>query len=86
MKVIGVGANNGRIVELTNEELVALVVRDPFDDPYAGIPVGAEVNILSRLAPTLKFEQHALSGDRMVEHLRHLADCLESGFSELRKR
>jgi hypothetical protein len=82
MKIIGNANERGFIVEISREEMEALYVR-PFSNPNAQI--GDEVDVLSRLRPTLKFEQDALSAAHMVAHLREMAAHLEKGFASLRE-
>ncbi len=84
MKVIGRGAYGGRgfIVELSREEMSALHVQSW--DMDGEVPVGTEIDVLTRLRPTLKFEESALAGPHMVGRLREMADELEKGLAALR--
>lgn len=81
MKVLG-RSETGFIVSLSREELDALYVRSY---EYRGdIQLGVEVDVISRLRPTIKFEESAAAGSLMASHLREMADELEKGLASLR--
>ena len=80
MKIIGRAAT-GFIAELSHAEMEALSVPGSYGQ-FAGL--GDEVDVISRLRPTIKFEEDALAGPHMVGQLRKMADELERGLAALR--
>lgn len=81
MKILG-HSETGFIASLSREEMCALYVQSYEDRGY--VPLGTEVDILSRLRPTVRFEENATSGPHMVARLREMADELEKGLAQLR--
>lgn len=85
MRVLGIGPNNGRLVELSHEEIEALIVQEPFRRHSDGPTIGSDVDIMSRLRPTIEFEKNVLFVPHAVEGIRAAALALEKAFAAIRK-
>lgn len=85
MKIIGVDSQRRTfIVELSARELDALRPL-PKHREFDGYETGIDIDIMTRLAPTLEFERDKDAGPYMVGRIREAADQLEKAFAELGK-